>query len=337
MTTLTKVHFNSATAIIVRTLMTATLTMGSVSAIAAGCNIPKSYYKNVSCTADSRYFFAVKDSGAPVALIDKHGKKVVDLSRYQKVDTDKIREGLIPVQRGNKVGYVNMKGREVIPAVYDVLLNEVGSRGWARAVSEGRIVVKKNGQYGVINTANKVIVPFSSDITSIDDYQGGRAQVTKGSKGMMWLDKQGKISKMATTNGANTNNTVASAAKSSSSRSSAASQSSAKSMILYPDQQDGRWGFVDDKNVTMITYSFDEVMPFSEGLAGVRIANNWGFINLGGELVIPFRFDDAGVTKSERYKGVKPFTFTQGKAWVGSLKNGGKICINKQGTNVTCD
>ena len=45
------------------------------SAHAASCKIPKSYYKNVSCTASSSYFLAIKDFGAPVALIDKKGNK----------------------------------------------------------------------------------------------------------------------------------------------------------------------------------------------------------------------------------------------------------------------
>ncbi|BFM02759.1 hypothetical protein Psyaliredsea_14060 [Psychrobacter alimentarius] len=65
---------------------------------------------------------------------------MVDLSRYQKVDVNKLSGGLLPVQRNNRVGYLNMKGREVVPAMYDVLSE---SQGWARPVSDGRIVVKK--------------------------------------------------------------------------------------------------------------------------------------------------------------------------------------------------
>ena len=108
------------------------------SAHAASCKIPKSYYKNVSCTASSSYFLAIKDFGAPVALIDKKGKRVVDLSRYQKVDADKLSGGLLPVLRNSRVGYLNMQGREVVPAMYDILTE---SQGWARPVSDGRIVV----------------------------------------------------------------------------------------------------------------------------------------------------------------------------------------------------
>lgn len=37
--------------------------------------------------------------------------------------------------------------------------------------------------------------------------------------------------------------------------------------------------------------AFDEIAPFSEGLAAVRKGNQWGFINTNGDLVIDFRSD----------------------------------------------
>ena len=297
---------------------------------AASCKIPKSYYKNVSCTASSGYFLAIKDFGAPVALIDKQGKSVVDLSRYQKVDADKISGGLLPVLRNGRVGYVNMQGRETIPAMYDMLKE---SQGWARPVSEGRIVVKQNGHYGVIDTANKTIVPFSAAISDIDDYRSGMTRVRKN-QAISWLDKNGKP-----TRDPNSNSKADSQTSTTNENAKDMQQSAPSSPFttLQPRQQDGRWGFVDDNNVTMITYSFDEVRPFSEGLAGVRIDSEWGFVNLGGELVIPFRFDKSGVSVGDSYKDQPAFVFTSGKAWIGNLKNGAKMCIDKEGSSVGCD
>ena len=299
---------------------------------AASCKLPKSYYKNVSCTSSSGYFLAIKDFGAPVALINSKGKAVVDLSRYQEIKADKIAGGLIPVQRSNKVGYINMQGREVVPTVYD-LLGE--SAGWARAVSEGRIVVKKSGKYGVINTANKTIVPFSAAFSDIDDYRGGVARVNKN-RAISWIDKNGKTT--SDPNSSNSSNSDESASAASESSSAQPSQAPVtRFTTLQPREQDGKWGFVDDNNVIMITYSFDEVQSFSEGLAGVRIGKDWGFISLGGELVIPFRFSDSGVSANDKYKGKPAFVFTDGKAWIGNLKNGTKMCIDKEGAGVACD
>ncbi|MGP5406393.1 WG repeat-containing protein [Psychrobacter celer] len=290
---------------------------------AASCKIPKSYYKNVSCTASSGLFLAVKDFGAPVALIDNKGKRIVDLSRYQKVDADNLSEGLLPVLRNGHVGYLNMKGREVVPAMYDILKER---QGWARPVSEGRIVVKKDGNYGVINTANRTVVPFSSSFSEVADYRGGITRVRK-SNNISWLDKSGNVAK----DPADNNHKLPQA------RQSPSTPPISPFTTLQPRQQDGKWGFVDDQNVTMITYSFDEVRPFSEGMAGVRINKDWGFVNLGGELLIPFRFADSGVSASDTYQGKPSFVFVDGKAWIGNLKNGNKMCIDKTGSSVGCD
>ncbi|MEJ6070646.1 WG repeat-containing protein, partial [Psychrobacter sp. 16-Bac2893] len=87
----------------------------------------------------------------------------------------------------------------------------------------------------------------------------------------------------------------------------------------------------------------DEVRPFSEGLAGVRIDAEWGFINLGGELVIPFNFKDfddsnnKSLSLDSRYKDKPSFVFVADKAWIGSLENGTKMCIDKEGAAIACD
>ncbi len=315
--------------------LTASLLFGALfivpTAQAASCKIPKSYYKNVSCTSNSGYFLAIKDFGAPVSLLNNKGKSVVDLSRYQKVDANNLSGNLLPVQRNNRVGYLNMQGREVVPAMYDVLTE---GQGWARPVSDGRIVVKKDGNYGVINTANKIIVPFSASISDIDDYQNGRARVRKN-QAVSWLDKNGKtISEPS-----NENKEQASPRSSNTSANSSSPKQTASNRFttLQPRKQDGKWGYIDDNEVVMITYSFDDARPFSEGLAGVRIGKDWGFINLGGELVIPFRFANSGVSAGDRYKGQPAFVFTGGKAWIGNLKNGNKMCVDKEGTGVRCD
>lgn len=357
-------------ALMIGILATALFVMPS--AQAASCKIPKSYYKNVSCTASSGYFLAVKDFGAPVALINKQGKSLVDLSRYQKVDANKISAGLLPVMRNSHVGYLNMQGREVIPVMYDALND---GQGWARPVSEGRIVVKQGGHYGVIDTANRTVVPFSAAISDIDDYRGGMARLRKN-KAISWLDKEGNIknantqnanvkkdngksndSKSAKNSRVNDRSAASKSAVNPSDRANSTQKESASIPVnrfttLQPRQQDGRWGFVDGNNVTMITYSFDEVRPFSEGLAGVRIDAEWGFINLGGELVIPFSFkdfddfngfngfndsDNKSLSLDSPYKDKPSFVFVEDKAWIGSLENGNKMCIDKEGAAVTCD
>lgn len=295
----------------------------------------KSYYKHVSCTADSQYFLAVKDFGAPVALLNKSGKKVADLMDYQRVDATKIAGGLMPVQRNSRVGYVNMRGREVIPTRYDIVSS---GQEWARAVSNDRIVVKRNGEYGVITTSNQVVVPFASNISNIDDFRNGIARVNKN-KTVSWLDKNGKpaqdpnakTSAEVNAKEARTKDTQAPNTQ------EVASITTMPFSTLKAKQQDGKWGFVDDNDVVMITYSFDDIRPFSEGLAAVSIDDKWGFLNLGGELVIPFNFINDTATASETYQGVSAFVFKDGKAWVSTLANGQKTCVDKTGEIVSCN
>lgn len=303
---------------------------------AARCKLPKSYYKHVSCTASPNYFLAVTDSGRPVALLNKKGKQAVNLQRYQKVAVNKLSEGLLPVKRANKLGYVNMRGVEVIPATYDVM----SGSNWARRVSNGRIVVKKNGRYGVINTSNSVILPFSSHISSLSDYKKGKAKMVRSGK-TYWVNSAGKKTAIKPKAASQTSVTQKANANQSNPNDIEFLRVPQKpeDMQLKPHSSDGKWGFVDQNGTTMIIYSFDEVMPYSEDLAGVKLGSKWGFIDKGGNLIIPFRFEDSGITRNNvDEKNPQPaFTFVNGKAWIGNLVNGKKMCIDKSGVSTDCN
>ena len=330
------------------------ITLSGLSVPAFACQIPKSYYSNVFCTASSDYFLALKDSGQPVALIDKRGKRVADLTRYNGIDVSKLKEGLIPVQRLGRVGYINTSGREVIPAVYDVISGDKQTKGWSRAVSNNRIVVKKGGNFGVIDTSNRVIVPFSANNQSISDFTGNLATINTRN-GTQWVDINGRPTANPAQNIAatktnlsgsgsqNTNFPQATVPSPSNPIPSQPSQSTTvpsfiNSEIWQPEQRDGKWGYVNSSGVPMIKFLFQQAMPFSEGLAGVRMDNKWGFVNLAGELVIPFNFEESKVRRirSATYKGAEPFVFTGGKAWVANTDNGAQICIDTKGEYVSC-
>ncbi len=54
-----------------------------------------------------------------------------------------------------------------------------------------------------------------------------------------------------------------------------------------------RGGFVDCYGIWKIAPTFDEVTPFSEGLAAVCVGGKWGFIDTTGQYVIAPQFDEA--------------------------------------------
>lgn len=335
-------------------------TLAAVTVPAYACQVPKSYYSNVFCTASNDHFLALTDAGTPVALINKSGRRVADLTRYNSIDVSKLNAGLVPVQRRGRVGYVSTSGREIIPAIYDVIAGDSQTKGWSRAVSNNRIVVKKGGAFGVIDTKNRVIVPFSRNNLSISDFKDNLARITTRN-GTQWIDINGRPAADPTKAIANNNQaaTVSSASSNASvTRSSTtassttqypnptqnsnvtqtAFSSSSYSEIWQPERRDGKWGFVNSNSVPMIKFLFEKVTPFSEGLAGVRMDNKWGFVNLAGELVIPFDFAESKVKRSGRdnYKGVEPFVFKDGKAWVGNNGVGAKMCIDTKGSYVSC-
>ncbi len=365
---------------------------GIVTAIAA-CKPPKSDYKNVSCTAQSGVYLATKDDGSPVALLDNKGKKTADLFTYHAVLAHQFGDGLMPVQLGGKVGYINKNGKTAINAQYD----RMPTGAWARGVSDGRIVVYKNGAFGVIDTRGKTVVGFDRSISNITDFQHGVATVTKGNQRYQ-IDTSGKriASTPATPTpapqvatepsspppppsytqtkpppasvtisqtssnvlGASSANIVAQptsttpavsqAFVSSSVVSTPVNQgatvsavpmrSSTTSPPFFPAQQNGKWGFIDANGVAMIQYVFDEVQSYSEGLAAVRMGNRWGYIDGRGDLVIDFRFENSGVMTNGATPTLPstPFKFENGRAWIGNLANGTKMCIDRQGNPAAC-
>lgn len=65
---------------------------------------------------------------------------------------------------------------------------------------------------------------------------------------------------------------------------------------LAPVKIGGKWGYVNEKEQTVIKFAYKEAKPFAEGLAPVAIdGDKWGFIDKTGKFVIQPRFTDADI------------------------------------------
>jgi formylglycine-generating enzyme required for sulfatase activity len=60
-----------------------------------------------------------------------------------------------------------------------------------------------------------------------------------------------------------------------------------------PFIDNGKWGYRDENGTVVIPPRFERALPFSEGLARIKVGDKIGFIDMTGALVIEARFDAA--------------------------------------------
>lgn len=89
---------------------------------------------------------------------------------------------------------------------------------------------------------------------------------------------------------------------------------------LEPKKENGKWGFVNKSKEWVVKPKYDEVKPFQEDVAAVRLKGKWGFIFESGKWAVKPKFSQAN-------------GFSEGKAGVVDIKdlNGLWGFINKQG------
>lgn len=90
-------------------------------------------------------------------------------------------EGLAPVKKGNKWGYIDIRGREIIPFIYDDV--EIFSEGLAPA--------KFNGKWGFINKEGEVVIDFKFDSASV--FKQGYGIVTKDNNKEAFINHKGEL------------------------------------------------------------------------------------------------------------------------------------------------
>ncbi len=330
-----------------KTLIAASLLAASLGS-AYACTPPKSHFKNTACTSQSGVFLATKDNGQPVALLDARGNKTADLFAYQAALPSQFAAGIMPVLKNGKVGYINAQGKVVIGFEYDRMPSGI----WARGVREDRLIAHANGRFVVLASNGRLIRTFDRSVSQITDYVNGVASVTQSGQ-RYDIDKQGNriqppvVSSSASNTAASrnqtriTSQTIAPTQPTTTSRITtvqSSTQVSSAPTALIKREQNGKWGFVDAQGNLRVLYAFDEVRDYAEGLAAVRQGNYWGFIDEKADLVIPFQFHKDGIhpNSATLNKPARPLIFENGKAWIGNLGDGSKMCITKTGINSSC-
>jgi len=98
----------------------------------------------------------VKEEGT-WKLIDKKNKLITQLD-YEPLKSKRnfLSEGLIIYKIDKKYGFLNLKGKVIIEAIYDEVVS----------FNEGLAKVKLNNKYGYINTKGQIIIPIEYDYLS---------------------------------------------------------------------------------------------------------------------------------------------------------------------------
>jgi len=171
-----------------------------------------------------------------------------------------------PVVIDGKVGFIDYKGREIIPAKF-------GNAGDSAHFFEGLAPVSGPGGSGYIDiSGNFVVGPRKEWIVNHPFHEGIAALLLVGESGQentpAWIDSRGKV-------------------LFSGSRMGERYFSDGLAPLLFGK----KWGFVDRQFHIVIEPQFEWADEFSEGLAVVRAGNKWGFIDKSGKLVIAAKYD----------------------------------------------
>ncbi len=157
--------------------------------------------------------------GEKYGFIDKMGYEVVP-PVYDYIDA--FYEGRAVVMKGGKFGFIDKSGNEVVSLKYD----------WAGRFSERRAVVEKGFKYGYIDASGNEVIPLEYDYAEI--ITCGRGKVKKGKE----------------------------------------------------------YGYIDKTGTEVIPLRYDDAKTFSEGMAAVKKDGKFGFIDKTGIEVIPFIYND---------------------------------------------
>lgn len=207
--------------------------------------------------------FTRYDSGGWLTFIDNQGKFCQHSLSELFFDTHDYSEGLAAVQHGNKWGFIDDKGRNIIPCKYE----EVGDflNGMAR--------VKSNGKWGFVNKQGREKIECKYDFAA--DFSGYPAPLelalVEEDSDLYFIDKDDNIHVLC---------------------------DSHESYFSFHEglagvEKNNKYGFINMFGEEQIPCKYEETSYFSEGIVCVKYMNKWGYIDKDGQVVTPCIYDEA--------------------------------------------
>lgn len=208
--------------------------------------------------------------GERCGFIDKRGRIVIPPDfGCGDYDLGDFSEGLARFKRQDRYGFIDTSGKVVIDPQFD-------SASW---FYEGLASVKIGDHYGFIDGTGKVVI--EPKFENAWRFSEGLAAVAFDcSKGYGFIDETGKVVIEPKFNDTRWF-----------SEGLAAVEVRSKVPARYGFREELKWGFIDKTGKMVIEPQFDDVWRFSEGLAKVRLGGKYGFIDTTGKIVIQLKFD----------------------------------------------
>ncbi|RAI97692.1 WG repeat protein [Chitinophaga skermanii] len=237
----------------------------------SGENIFKSYYNKANDFVEG--LAAVMEKDRKYGFIDMNGKRV---TQYRYDDVKDFKNGYACVKRGDKWGYINKTGEEVVLPQFEM----------ARDFNEGLAFVTKSGDgktfHQYIDESFNIVFQLDEESVSnraqsfVDteyyDFHNGVVKV-------LYYNPRQYFAKTEThyynTKGKQVNTAKGSTA-----------YYGAEVTFVEKEDRGPYSGVLDIKGRWIIKPRFEKIGKFSEGLAKVMLNNNWGYINLKGDVVI---------------------------------------------------
>jgi len=221
-------------------------------------------------------------------------------------------EGMCPVKKDNKWGFIDVSGNVVVEPKYGEVY------GVYPKYINGLCLVKKSDEnkWGFIDKTGNEVIPLKFySATSFYDIVAASytpADAKNANTHARWriIDRKGEI----LVDDAGNDHSYQTIVKEGRMGIKRGLGKEGGFKILY--------GFVDVKGKDVIPVKFQEVRDFSEGLAAVKLNDKWGFIDTLGNTVIDFQFTE------------EPMPFSNGRTFVkgtnykfGLLDKTGKLLV----------
>lgn len=204
-------------------------------------------------------------------FLDVNGNVVIPASKLRNYYAEGgFSQGLAMVKDrkfDKKVGYIDKKGRLVIPFKYDDLF-EIRDYGDSSFHREGIAFVAENGKVGAIDRKGNVVIPFDYDDLEF---------TPKGLVGYKWNDEKDDYDYYAVDTRGNVKAV---------NRSYVHPYKKVSSLRSYWDESTRLYGYKDAVGRVVIPAQYDYCMEFSNGIAIVGDATGRHLIDATGRILI---------------------------------------------------